>query len=73
MFATKFCVLSQNFMSIAYLVLKLLQNIVQGVGAGGQLELSQLQWLKPYVEFNTKKKRIEAEKMAAKMEKHYTN
>ena len=26
MFATKFCALSQNFMSIAYLVLKLLPN-----------------------------------------------
>ena len=29
MFASKFCALSQNVMSIAYLVLKLLQNIVQ--------------------------------------------
>ena len=31
-FATKFCTLSQNFMSIVFLVLKLWQNIVQGWG-----------------------------------------
>ena len=32
MFAAKFCALSQNVMSVAYLVLKLLQNIVQVEG-----------------------------------------
>ena len=36
------------------------------------LEFNQSQWLKPYVEFNILK-RIEAEKMETKMEKHCTN
>ena len=35
------------------------------------LEFNQPQWLKPYFEFNTQK-RIEAEKMKTKMEKHCT-
>ena len=34
MVATKFCALTQNLMSIAYLVRKSLQNIVQGAGSG---------------------------------------
>ena len=36
------------------------------------LEFNQCQWLKQYVEFNTQK-RIKAEKMGTKMEKHCTN
>ena len=36
------------------------------------LEFNQSQWLKQYVEFNTKK-RMEAEKMVTKMEKHCRN
>ena len=36
-------------------------------------EFNQSQWLKPYVEFNTQKKRIEAQKMVTKMEKRYTS
>ena len=35
-------------------------------------EFNQSQWLKQYVEFNTQK-RIEAEKIEKKMEKHCTN
>ena len=33
------------------------------------LEFNQLQWLKPFFEFNTQKKRIEAEKNGDKNEK----
>ena len=36
------------------------------------LEFNQSKWLKPYVESNILK-RIEAEKMETKMEKHCTN
>ena len=36
------------------------------------LEFNEPQWLKQYVEFNTKK-RIEAEKMVLKMERRCTN
>ena len=37
------------------------------------LELSQLNWLKPYVKFHAKKKRIEAKKKnGEKDEKHCT-
>ena len=36
------------------------------------LEFNKSQWLKQYVEFNTQK-RIEAEKMVAKMEKRCTD
>ena len=35
MFSTKFYALSQNFISTAYLVLKLLQNIIHSGGGGG--------------------------------------
>ena len=37
MFSTKFCALSQNFISTAYLVLKLLQNIIHSGGGGGRV------------------------------------
>ena len=36
------------------------------------LECNQSQWLKPYIEFNAKK-RIEVEKIMTKMEKRFTN
>ena len=36
------------------------------------LEFNQLQWLKPYIEFDTQK-RIQVEKIMTKMEKRCTN
>ena len=35
------------------------------------LEFDQSKWLKPYIKFNTQK-RLEADKMVIKMEKHST-
>ena len=45
---------------------------IKNKGAHFVLEFDQSQWLKPYVEFNTQKRK-EAEKMVTKMVKHSTN
>ena len=47
-------------------------NRIEAKKIHGVLEFNQSQWLKQYVDFNTKK-RIEPEKMVTKMEKHCTN
>ena len=50
----------------------LLENRIKTKKIHHLLEFNQLQWLKPYIEFNIQK-RIEAKKLMAKMEKYWTN
>ena len=57
MFSTKFYALSQNFISTAYLVLKLLQNIIHsGGGGGGRLGGDPTRHKLPKAFKNTKQK-----------------